>query len=381
MIDRPRNPGALLLALAVVLNVIGPSTFNVLPLLVEGAEHSLGFSDRQIGVMSFAISLGSGASALVAGLWVRSVRWPRAAFIALGGVVVANALAALMQDYWLFVLLQGIAGFFGGSVLCLSATILSDRHDSARAFGIGVAAQVLFQVLALLTGPALFRWAGLSGLLIMLAGLAALAMPLAPLFPAHGRAVPSEGVPKALLRPAVLIGLAAYCIFFVNAGAYWTYIEPMGRAHGMTASVVSNSIAAGVSAGFFGGVLAWALGDRFGKLWPLGVVTCLMIVAALLLRGPFSVTGFVSSGVMYYLAWNCAVAYQCAIINSVDATGRAVAISLTFGYIGAAAGAAFAGLLITPSGYGAVTWLMVIAASLSTVLFGISSVVHKYGRL
>jgi predicted MFS family arabinose efflux permease len=170
MSRRSQDP-AVVVAVAVILTVVGTSAFNILPILAAGAAHSLGFSEKQIGSMSSAISIGSGASSLLAGMWVRSVRWPRAAALALGGVFAANALSVLIKDYWLFVLLQGLAGVFGGSLASLGWTILSDRPESARSFGLASTVQVAYQIAALLVGPTLLRVAGLKGMLTMLAVL------------------------------------------------------------------------------------------------------------------------------------------------------------------------------------------------------------------
>jgi predicted MFS family arabinose efflux permease len=377
MIHRAHNPGAVL-AVALVLTVASTSTFNVLPLLTAGAAQTLGFSDRQIGVMSLAISVGAGAGAVFAGMWVRSVQWPRAAALALGGMLATNLLAMLVHRYWEFVLVQGAAGFFGSSVFCLTLTILSDRHESARTFGVANAMQVVFQVAALLAGPTLLRLAGLNGVLVMLAVLSGSSILLAPLLPTHGRIAVSERVPKALLTPATLIALLGCGAYFVNVGAFWTYIELMGQARGMTSRIVASCIAAGVSAGVLGGALAWALGDRFGRLWPVGVATFLTVGAALLLNGSFSVAAFVVSSLLYFFAWNYSLAYQLAIVNAVDSTGRGVAITSAFCLLGTAGGAGLAAAFVTPRDYHAVIWLVVVAVGLSTALFALSSLVQRH---
>jgi predicted MFS family arabinose efflux permease len=373
---RSPNPAAVL-AVAVALTVVGSGTFNVLPLLTAGAMGTLGFSDRQIGLMSLTISVGLGAGAVFATMWVRSVEWPRAAAIALGGLFAANSLAMLVHGYWAFVLLQGAAGFCGSSVFCLTTTILSDRHESARSFGVSNAMQTTYQVAALLAGPTLLRLAGLNGVLAMLALPAGLAMLLTPLLPTYGRAVGAERL-RHLLTPATVIALVGCGTFFANVGAYWTYIELIGQARGMTPRVVANCVAAGVSAGVLGGALAWVLGDRFGRLWPLCVAALLTIVAALLLHGSFSVLAFVVSAALYLFAWNYSLAYQLAIVNAVDATGRGVAITGAFCLLGSAAGAGITASLLTPGDYGAVIWIVIIAVSLSTALFAFSSAIQRH---
>jgi hypothetical protein len=308
------------------------------------------------------------------------VQWPRVAVIALGGMLATTSLAMLLHRYWMFVLLQGATGFFSTAVICLAVTILSDRHESARAFGTANAMQVLYQVSVLFVGPTLLRLTGLNGVLAVIAALSVFGMPLALLLPAHGRTVVSAGVSKGILKPATLLGLLGYGIFFVNVGAYWTYVEIMGEARGMTARVVANCLAAGISAGILGGALAWALGDRFGGLWPLCVSGLLTVMAALLLNGPFGVAAFLVSGLLYFFALNYAVAYQLAGVTAVDSTGRGVAISQAFVFLGAAAGAGIAASFVKPGDYQAVIWLVMGAVCLSTALFALSFAVHKYER-
>lgn len=74
---RPQLTAAAVVGLALV--VIGASMFNILPPITVGAADKLGFSAGQVGVMSSVLTMTSGASFVLAGLWVRSVSWPRAA--------------------------------------------------------------------------------------------------------------------------------------------------------------------------------------------------------------------------------------------------------------------------------------------------------------
>jgi predicted MFS family arabinose efflux permease len=359
------------------LYVVGASTFNVLPVLVEGTSASLHFSQGQIGALSFGISAGQALSAFLAGIWVRSVRWPVAALVSLVGMVSANVLSILIHSYWAFVFLQGMSGLCGGSLLCLTMTILSDYQESTRYFGIGNALQVLYQILGLLTGPTVLHLAGLDGILAILAVLSAGGVLVASFLPIAGKAVAPGGMRKALSSPATLTALIGCSIFFINAGAFWTYVELMGESHGISSHVVSNCIAAGVSGGVLGGLVAWRLGDRFGRLVPLTAASVMTVGAALILRGSFGVTSFLLSSVVYCFAWNYSLTYQLAAINAIDATGRGVALFGGFGNIGMAVGAALAGSIVDPGDYTPITGLMILAVCLSTALFVITFVARR----
>src|SRR6185437_14999004 len=251
-------------AIGLALVVLGASMYNILPLLTAGAADKLGFSARQAGVMSSVLTAASGASALLAGAWVRSLSWSRGAAISLGGMSAACLAAMLTHGYWPFVLLQGLAAFFASGAFSLGMTILSDGRESARGFGVAISAQAAYQIAALWAGPSLLRLSGLDGVLALLAVPAGLGVALAALLPAAGRVVKTHGAGKGLVKPATLATFMGFSAFFIGAGAYWTYLELMGEAQGMTAQQVANWAAIAVAAGIPGGVLAWLQGGRFG---------------------------------------------------------------------------------------------------------------------
>ena len=359
-----------------VLVLIGASMFNILPLITAGAADKLDFSAGQVGLMSSVLTVTSGMSSLFAGLWVRSVSWPRAAAASLASMGLCLVLALGAHRFWLFAALQGAAGFFASAAFSLGMTVISDGRDSARGFGAAMAAQAAYQIGALWAGPLLLRLPGVSGVMLLLAIPAGLAMILAPLLPMRGRPAP-PATRGGLFRPAVLLTFLGAGIFFVGAGAYWTYIELMGQARGMSSQLIADWIAVSVAAGIPGGMLASAQGSRFGSLAPLTLATALVVLAALLLSAAHGgALAFGVAGILYCFAWCYALAYQFAFVNAIDATGRAVAVTGACGSFGTAAGASLAALFVRPSDYSAVIWIAAIAACLSVALYGLSALLH-----
>lgn len=365
------------MAIGLVLVVVGASLFNILPLVTAGAANKLGFSARQAGLMASVLTFSSGLGALSAGAWVRSLRWPRASAVSLAGMVAADVATLFVRDYWAFVLLQGVAAFFACAAFSLGMTILSDRHESARTFGIAISVQAAYQIAALWAGPSLLQFSGLNGVLALLAIPAALALVLTPFLPDQGRALPAGQSHRGLFRPATLAAFAGFFAFFVGAGAYWTYAELMGQSHGMTTRAVANWTAAAVAAGIPGGLIASAQGSRFGDLRPLAWGALLMLAAAIMLSGAYGVVAFGLGGVLYYFVWCYSLAYQFALVNAVDATGRAVAVTGACAYFGTAAGAALAAPFVTPNDYLAVVWIVALAACGSAAMYALSSAVHR----
>ncbi|MGH8297202.1 MAG: MFS transporter, partial [Steroidobacteraceae bacterium] len=280
------------MTIGLVLVVIGASLFNILPLMTAGAADKLGFSGREAGWMSSVLTVASGVGCLISGGWVRSLRWPRAAAVSLGGMFAADFATLFVRDYAAFVAMQGIAAFFASAVFSLGMTILSDGHKSARSFGIAISAQSAYQIAALWAGPSLLRLSGLDGVLLLLAIPAAVVIALTPLLPAQGRPLAAEQSARGLLKPATLLAFAGFGIFYMGAGAYWTYLELMGQALGMTTGAVAGWAAAGVAAGIPAGLIASAQGRRFGNLRPLGGAGLLMVIAAIPLSGAYGFLGF-----------------------------------------------------------------------------------------
>jgi len=372
--SRAARPAVAAIGLALV--TVGGSMFNILPLLTAGAADKLGFSAPQAGLMSSVLTVASGLSALASGFWVRSLSWPRAAAVALAGMALSLLVALGVHGYWAFVSLQGAAAFFASAAFSLGMTIISDGHESTRSFGTAISVQAAYQIAALWAGPWLLKASGLDGVLALLAVPAGLCLVLTPFLPARGRAIAREHR-SGVLRPATLLAFMGFAIFFVGAGAYWTYIELMGQAQGLSTHVIADCVALSVAAGIPGGLLASAQGSRFGRLWPLVLAAALMLIAALLLGVAPRVLAFGAAGVLYYFGWCYSLAYQFTIVNTVDASGRAVALTGACAFFGSAGGAALAAPFVTPNDYQAVVWIIAVAAGLSVALYALASMTHE----
>ncbi len=142
-------------AAVVALAVTSTAAFAVLPALVKGAQQSLRFSASDIGILSAMINAGGALGSVMAKYWVRRLPWRRATRIALAGLVAGNALSIMLHERLAFIGLQFVAGFFSGSLLSLTLTMLSDRDQPDRDFGILIAGQVALQAIGSFRGPLL----------------------------------------------------------------------------------------------------------------------------------------------------------------------------------------------------------------------------------
>jgi predicted MFS family arabinose efflux permease len=361
------SPGTI--AATAILNVVGTAGFLVLPTVVEGAQLSLHMSDREVGVLSALGMAGGMVSAIVAKSWVRRMAWPVAARAALLGLIVTNIGCMLFHARLPFLALQGLAGFFAGSLYSLTLIVLSDSVNPDRNFGFAIAAQVVFQVIGLLAGETLLRLGGINSLLAIFAILDALSLLLLRYLPDRGRAVPATVTFRTLLRASTALALGGCFFYLLNAACYWTYIPIIAQRAGLGAQTIANSLAIGVSGGFFGALAASWFGTRYHRNWALAIGAILTVAAVGLLIGRFGVIEFTVSAALYNFAWNYSLAYQYAAVNATDSSGHSVALAPAFHTAGAAAGPAIAALLLTPQDISIVIWLMDIGALASLGCF------------
>ncbi len=329
-------------------------------------------------MLSFSLSAAAGISALFSSRWVRSVNWPRAAALFLGGMLLANTLGLAFHGYGLFTALQGLSGFTSSAAFALGMTMLSDQPQAARGFGLATGLQVVYQVCTLFVGPWLLRHGGMNAILVLLALPCGLAMLLTPLIPAHGRTITPGSRTTSLFAPATALAIAAFGAWFVNVGGYWTYVELIGESRGMNRQVIANSMATGLLGGVVGGGLAWLMAERFGRFKPIAVSAVLTVGSALLLAGTDTVAAFVISAFVYVFAWNYSWAYLIEQVNAVDASGKGVAVVSAFGFIGTAIGAGLAALFVSPGNYRSVIWLEILGVGMSVLLFALSRRVHGH---
>lgn len=367
-IDQPR-----VIAAGVALSTIAMMTFLVLPQFVEAAVGNLGYSEREVGILSSLIMAGSTIASLAASAWVRRLAWRRAALMALLGLFAANGASLFFHAFAPFAALQLLGGFFGGSLYSLALTVLSDGRHPDRNFGFSLAAQVTFQIVGLLAGSALTRDHGINGLIALFAGLCILGIAPALSLPVRARGRDGSVHGARLLRLPTLLALAGCFLFFFNVGCYWTYIELIGSGAGLAKGALSNGLAIGVAFGIPGSLLASWLRERRGRLLPIAVSAFGIVISALMLIGAFGLTAFVSSAILYNIAWNLSLAYQYSTVSAVDESGRGIAVAPAFHGAGGAAGPLVAGLLVSPSDHSSVLWLVCVSVMASLACFALAT--------
>lgn len=360
----PRSSAATFGAV-VALNVIAVANFDVLPTLVKGAEQSLNFSASDVGMLSAMIMIGAALGSVLSKYWVRRLDWRLACRISLAGMLAGNALSILLHARFAILSLQLIAGYFCGSLCALTLTILSDRPEPDRDFGITFGAQVAFQAVGLFVGPVLLRLDGIDAILGAFVVLTVGGLCVVGLLPERGRQV-HPGIDFAtLLRPATLLALVGASFFLLCVNCYWTFITLIGQEAGFDEVHIARSLVAAVIAGLIGALTAAWIGARLPRNAMLVCGTAMIVIAIALLTGRTGLSEFVASCCLFGFSWYFLVTYQYGVINSVDSSGHGVALTPAFQSTGGGIGTATAALIVAPHAYGNVFGLIVGGAVLS----------------
>lgn len=354
---------------AVWLCSLGTVATYILPLLVDGAMADLHFSERSAGLLSSGIMAGGVVSALLSGLWVRRIRWQSAARIAVLGQLAATLASLVFHTNIAFILLQSLAGFFGGAVNSLAMTVLSDGRHPARSFGFSVAAQATLSAVELLAGPYLLGVGGMNAVLWTLVAMSVASLPFCGNLPPMSRLAIVPRAWRGHVTAPVVLSLAGCFLFYSCIGSYWTYIGLVGATAKLSPQTVGNALAASTVIGIGGALLPSWFGERHGYHKPLMIGALLTAVAGLLIVAPVSPLRFVASATVFNIGWNYWVTYQLAVVAVVDRSGRSIAVSQAFLSGGGAAGAAVAALFVTASNQSSLVWLVLAATSSALVCF------------
>jgi predicted MFS family arabinose efflux permease len=364
------------LAAGAVLSTVAIATFLLMPQFIEAAVADLHFSEQQVGILSSLVEIGTTVAAVGATFWIRRSSWQMAATLSLIGLMAANAASLVVHGYAPLLILQGIVGFCGGSLYSLSLTVLSDTPRPDRGFAFAIGAQTIYQIFGLIGGPFLLHHGGFNAMLWLFIALSACGLPLLRWIPAHGRHHAAAASAGGLLTGPVLLALVGCFLFYVNIGAYWTYIERIGTTAGLGLSAISNGLAFSNAASLAGVFLASWLGSRRGFLMPIWVSAVAILISLVLLTGHLQLPAYVLSAVIYGIAWNLSMAFQYSTVNVVDRSRCGVALTPAFHNAGGAVGPAIAALFVTEHDHVGVLWVCTVTASVSVVCFWLALRLH-----
>lgn len=354
-VDHPLAIGA-----AILILVFGSLNYPLTPILVGVIADHLPVTPVQAGLVATADMLGMFTASAAALFWVRRFNWRHAGFAASVALVLAHILSGFCSQLTPLLVVRFFAGVFGGSMMALGNTVLSDSTNPERKTAIFNIVQQGACSIAFLTIPVASAAFGFPGAFGFLAAFVLPAVGLSWLLPTAGRwprpLSPHEAGeaagPTGGAGAMIVIATLPVFMFFLAFGASWTYIERIGVTAGFTHAEVAKGLSIATVGGMAGAVAAWTLGVRQGRVLPLLVTLVFQLIAlCLLVFFLRSFWAYAAALAIYGFFVNFATSYQIGIALQADRTGRGGVVFLLMLKAGVVIGPLAAAALVRAFGF------------------------------
>lgn len=346
-------------ASAVVIGSLAPLMLGVAPVVVGALVERLGFTPAQAGLVISAHLGGIGVAGVPMTFLVRKPIWRKLLLAALPVLVGLFALAAFVKDPGLLALTLFGAGLAGGVAVSITLPIMSRSKSPTTAFAWWVVLQLAVGSAGVALMPTLLASVGIGGLFLALAAIMALMGPLLVFVPAGPD--PSEAVagsaPAAAISAVGIVGLAGLFLFYVAVGASWAYFERIGDAAGIAAGPIARTLSIATLCGVLGALLAAFTPPKLGQLGPLELGVLTLVVALGVLFTTLTETSFLTSAVLFKIAWTFTLPFLLGSLSLVDKTGRLLVLANIIIGVGLASGPAIAAAFVRPGQFSGVVSL------------------------
>lgn len=369
--DKPAVIVAITLA-----GLVGSAIPIIIPSLVDALTRFRGMETAVAGQILSAEMFGMMIStAAVAPLVSRFDRRMLAA-IALVLTGLANLGSILLASADALYPLRLAAGIGEGALIALVAAALGATVHAARNFGIFIAANMLLSAVLFRGAPLLldrFGITGVFGALLVLVAAAALTLPL---FPSRAPAQAAGAAPgKDATRGeamTVILALLGFFAFYTGLGVVWTLMPYFASQLGVADAAVADTLSNATLAGLGAALLATFLGARFGRTPPL-MVGALVLIASMVAIASVGAPVYPLAAAALMGAWMFSAPFLLATLAAADASGRAVAFSMSLQFGGLALGPLLGPKISAAAGAFAPIWGGVALIVLAAVLILLAS--------
>lgn len=362
-------PTSAALGACLLIGAAGLLVLGVQPLLYGSYVHEGRIGEASLGLLAAieiaAIALGSaGGIALLARMPARMV-----ALTGIALTITANLLPAAVP----LLLARAVSGTGGGLLVGVAAGAI------ARSKGLNAAAAA-FLFLQAASQYAILQWfasgaapgsaADVQHALVVIAALAALALPLVPV-----RLVPvahHEGsAAKGAIPLSGWIGLAASALLVGAVVGIWAYMGLWLEARGIAAERVAPMLTASMVGQMAGAIIAITIGERGNAGARAGVTGFVLvaIVALLFTRGADGMLGW-TLVVGYGFVWMVLTPALTGFLLEADPTRRSLPFAASAQLMGAAILPTVAGWLIDEHGLDTVLIVCSAAVIVGLALLG-----------
>ena len=344
-----------------------------MPVIVGAWSDYSGFSAQQAGLLAAIESSGGVAASLFIALTLGKLDRTRIAYFAIGIAIIANIVSTQVGEFYATSVVRALAGFGSGSIYALGLAALAGTTHTSRNFSVLLFVQVSFGMIEINLYAWLVERVGINGIYVSMALFLAAGATLIRWLPeAAGRQseIVSVATRKNALGITPWVCLTAVFLFYVATGAFWAYIERIGRNGGLTADFVTGSLTYTQVLSLFGCVFAGWIGSKLGQFRPLMASLLFAAGASCSLILDVNNISFVLALCLFFFFWNAIDIYQLGTLGNIDASGRFVALVPAFQMTAVSLGPALAALLLgSYDNYQLVLAISAVAILLAAALY------------
>jgi predicted MFS family arabinose efflux permease len=341
---------------SILLVITGMQVFIIQPEFIHVVVDALHLSDAWAGYIAASEMAGIAAATLALSAFGQRVNLRVVVTAAACLLALANLLSILATSPFQFTLTRGFAGLGAGALISVGYSIAGSAANPDRAFGFVIMALLTYGAIGVFLLPGAAAAAGISGIMIALAVLAAsslFVLRTVPSMPDPSRTIPSDRTEaKGRQCRTKMAILSAVFLFFLGQGVLWSYLGLIGTAAGIADQAVANSLALSQIAGALGALSLTWLSGRIRRHGLLLGGTIASIVPLLIMMSPMSLPIYGLSVILFNGAANVMTPLLIAIAAAVgDSAGRLVRRATALQMLGLAAGPAVAAQLTGRAGF------------------------------
>lgn len=355
---------------AIVAGVMGNTGIYLIPLLVGAMVSDRGFTEQQAGLVASADLAGYAIMTFITAVFLIERPWKSLVLAGVSVMFVANLASTVVDAAGAFAFVRFLSGVGAGMLAAVATVALGRTEKPDRSYGLLFAACLLFGTAGLWGLPLLLEHTGLNGAYVFIAVLAIFTGVVSRGIVQSAAAVPAKaaatGSKESYLAAALI--LVAITLFWAHQNALYAYMERIGNAADLSAQFIGFTLGLANLTGFVGATLVAWLGTRFGRLWPLLILTAVQVACVWMLAGTVNSTIYLLAIGVISLSWNIVNPIQIGILAGVDQRGRLLALSSTVIGVGLALGPALGAAALHGDDYSTVLQLVAGLAVASTVL-------------
>ncbi len=352
-----------------LLAITGGQVVIVQPGYVQGLVEFAGYSDKQAGYITSAEMFGFLFTTLLMIYLAPRLNWRKMFVVFLLTVLFGNLVSTCIQNFELFALIRFITGTGSGGLVSLGFSAVGLSLKPERNYGFTMVMALSYGAIVLLMMPTIYAQAGMAGVLILFASLAAAGLCFVSYVPISGKQqaqITADTV--SLSWTYKIMGLIAIFFYFIAQGAVWSYLFLIGTAGGVDQQQVASGLTVAQFAGIAGGLTAAMLGVRIGRTIPLSIGILAGIVPLMFLFGSIGALLYGVAVSVYNYAWNMVHPYLLGTMATFDRSGQLLVYTVAVWKLGLAVGPALAATVISEGDYANVNWLGTVAFALCLLL-------------